>query len=73
MNASMVEAPQLMHEEGTQGCFIPKVCVHAWTGHTQGLPLAKTFSGMGNMFLSGTVDTKIKIRHVEDVEFVIIT
>jgi hypothetical protein len=28
---------------------------------------------MGNMFLSGTVDTKIKIRHVEDVEFVIIT
>jgi pre-mRNA-processing factor 17 len=61
MHAPVAEAPQLMQEEGTQDCFIPKVCVHTWTGHTQGVSVVRTFPGTGHMFLSGSMDTKIKV------------
>ncbi|KAI6133313.1 pre-mRNA splicing factor [Pisolithus croceorrhizus] len=33
--------------------FIPKVCIHTWTGHTQGVSV--------HLLLSGSMDTKIKL------------
>jgi pre-mRNA-processing factor 17 len=62
MHAPVADAPQLTQETGTQDCFIPKVCVHTWTGHTQGVSVVRTFPGTGHMFLSGSMDTKIKVR-----------
>jgi pre-mRNA-processing factor 17 len=61
MHAPVAEAPQLAQEPGAQDCFIPKACVHTWTGHTQGVSVVRTFPGTGHMFLSGSMDTKIKV------------
>jgi pre-mRNA-processing factor 17 len=31
------EAPHLQSEPGSQESFIPKVCIHTWTGHTNSM------------------------------------
>jgi pre-mRNA-processing factor 17 len=57
----VVNAPQLLQEAGSQDCFIPKVCVHTWAGHTQGVSVIRTFPETGHLLLSGSMDTKIKV------------
>lgn len=61
MSPPLAEAPHLSHEVGSQECFIPKVCIHTWTGHTQGVSVIRTFPETGHLFLSGSMDTKIKV------------
>ncbi|TEB35131.1 pre-mRNA splicing factor [Coprinellus micaceus] len=61
MSAPVAEAPNLLQEAGSQDCFIPKVCIHTWTGHTQGVSVIRTFPKTGHMFMSGSMDTKIKL------------
>lgn len=56
------EAPQLQQEAGSQECFIPKRCIHTWTGHTQGVSVIRLFPNTGHLMLSGSMDTKIKVR-----------
>ncbi len=60
MHAPLSEAPQLTSEPGSQETFIPKACVHTWTGHTAGVSVIKVFPNTGHLFLSGSMDTKIK-------------
>ena len=60
MHPPVSEAPQLLQEAGSQDCFIPKVCVHTWTGHTQGVSVIRLFPGTNHLLLSGSMDTKIK-------------
>lgn len=62
MSPPLAEAPNLLSEPGSQDCFIPKVCIHTWTGHTQGVSVIRTFPGTGHLLLSGSMDTKIKVR-----------
>jgi pre-mRNA-processing factor 17 len=62
MSPPVGEAPQLLQEAGSQDCFIPKVCIHTWTGHTQGVSVIRTFPETGHIFLSGSMDTKIKVH-----------
>lgn len=62
MSPPVAEAPHLLQEAGTQECFIPKVCVHTWTGHTQGVSVIRTFPQTGHLMISGSMDTKIKVR-----------
>ena len=62
MSPPVAEAPNLLSEAGSQDCFIPKVCVHTWTGHTQGVSVIRTFPETGHLLLSGSMDTKIKVR-----------
>lgn len=62
MHPPVAEAPNLLQEAGSQECFIPKVCIHTWTGHTQGVSVIRTFPKTGHMFISGSMDTKIKVR-----------
>ncbi|CAA7258724.1 unnamed protein product [Cyclocybe aegerita] len=57
----VAEAPNLLQEVGSQDCFIPKVCIHTWTGHTQGVSVVRTFPETGHLLLSGSMDTKIKL------------
>ena len=61
MHPPIVEAPQLQSEAGSQETFIPKVCVHTWTGHTQGVSVIRVLPDTGHVFLSGSMDTKIKV------------
>lgn len=61
MHPPVAEAPQLQSEAGSQETFIPKVCIHTWTGHTQGVSVIRLFPETGHLLLSGSMDTKIKV------------
>ena len=55
------EVPHLQSEPGSQESFIPKVCTHTWTGHTNGVSVIRLFPETGHLLLSGSMDTKIKV------------
>jgi pre-mRNA-processing factor 17 len=61
MHPPLAEAPHLSSESGSQESFIPKVCIHTWTGHTQGVSVIRAFPETGHLLLSGSMDTKIKV------------
>ena len=60
MHPPLAVAPHLTSEPGQQECFIPKACVHTFTGHTQGVSVIRTFPKTGHLMISGSMDTKIK-------------
>ncbi|KAI0321344.1 pre-mRNA splicing factor [Amylostereum chailletii] len=64
MSPPLSEAPHLQSEPGSQDCFIPKTCIHTWTGHTQGVSVVRLFPEIGHLLLSGSMDTKIKLWDV---------
>jgi pre-mRNA-processing factor 17 len=62
MHPPVAEAPHLSSDASSQETFIPKTCIHTWTGHTQGVSVIRLFPGTGHLLLSGSMDTKIKVR-----------
>ena len=64
MAPPLAAAPHLNAEAGSQECFIPKVCIHTWTGHTAGVSVIRLLPKTSHLLLSGSLDTKIKVRHV---------
>ncbi|KIJ68705.1 hypothetical protein HYDPIDRAFT_106945 [Hydnomerulius pinastri MD-312] len=64
MHPPLAEAPHLLTESGAQETFIPKSCIHTWTGHTQGVSVIRLFPETGHLMLSGSMDTKIKLWDV---------
>ena len=42
-------------------CYIPKQCVHIWSGHTKGVQVIRLFPQYGHLLLSGSLDTTIKL------------
>jgi len=64
MHPLLSEAPHIVGETGSQETFIPKTCIHTWTGHTQGVSVIRLFPETGHLLLSGSMDTKIKVRRL---------
>lgn len=62
MSPPLAEAPHILSEPGQQETFIPKNCVHTWTGHTQGVSVIRLLPQTSHLLLSGSMDTKIKVR-----------
>ena len=61
MHPPLAEAPHLANAARSEETFIPKVCVHTWMGHTQGVSIIWLFPNTGHLLLSGSMDTKIKV------------
>ncbi|KAK4701782.1 pre-mRNA-processing factor 17, partial [Phenoliferia sp. Uapishka_3] len=51
-------------EPGLQETFIPKKCIHTWSGHTKGVSKIQLFPGSGHLILSGSLDTRVKLWDV---------
>ena len=58
-----VDAPPDLKPKDVQS-YIPKACVHTWSGHTQGVHAIEWFPTSGHLLLSCSMDCKIKIWDV---------
>lgn len=54
----------LTGEAGTQECYIPKNCIHTWSGHTKGVTAVRLFPQSGHLLLSSSMDTRVKLWDV---------
>lgn len=54
----------LTSEPGTQECYMPKTCIHTWSGHTKGVNAIRLFPKTGHLMLSSSMDARIKLWDV---------
>ncbi|POM59915.1 Pre-mRNA splicing factor, partial [Phytophthora palmivora] len=60
-----VEPPRtLKPDDGDHQVFLPKKCVHKWTGHTKGVQTIELFPKYGHLLLSGSMDNTVRIWDV---------
>ncbi|RLN52101.1 hypothetical protein BBJ29_001623 [Phytophthora kernoviae] len=60
-----VEHPRtLKSDDGDHQVFLPKKCVHKWTGHTKGVQAIELFPKYGHLLLSGSMDNTVRIWDV---------
>ncbi|CAD6581516.1 MAG: hypothetical protein CYPHOPRED_001598 [Cyphobasidiales sp. Tagirdzhanova-0007] len=54
----------LTGESGSQECYLPKTCIHTWSGHTKGVTAVRLFPESGHLMLSSSMDTRVKLWDV---------
>ncbi|UIZ25027.1 hypothetical protein KXD40_006677 [Peronospora effusa] len=60
-----IEPPRtLKPDDGDHQVFLPKRCVHKWTGHTKGVQAIELFPKYGHLLLSGSMDNTVRIWDV---------
>ncbi|CAG9465727.1 unnamed protein product [Pedinophyceae sp. YPF-701] len=60
---SWLAAPSGTRDE-SQTCYIPKRCIHTWSGHSKGVNHIEFIPGAGHLLLSAGLDNKCKIWDV---------
>lgn len=61
----LAPAPGLSRRSGgDHDCFIPKKCIHRFTGHSKGIQTVRLFPSTGHLALSGSMDATCKIWDV---------
>ncbi|XP_060521897.1 pre-mRNA-processing factor 17 [Cylas formicarius] len=66
---SFLHAPQdvgvnLRSDTPPDKCFLPKAHIHTWTGHTKGVAAIRWFPKTAHLFLSASLDCRIKLWEV---------
>lgn len=61
---SWLAAPRGMPVDEQHDCFIPKKCVHQFTGHSKGVQSIRLFPRTGHVLLSASMDATCKIWSV---------
>ena len=69
MGRSFLHIPQdlgknLRAPEMTEKCYIPKKIVHTYAGHTKGIQKMQLFPVSGHIFLTCSMDSKVKVSVV---------
>jgi len=54
----------LKSSEPPAKCYLPKKLIHTWSGHTKGVSSIKLFPRSGQLLLSTSMDTKVKLWEV---------
>ncbi|KAJ8963666.1 hypothetical protein NQ314_005457 [Rhamnusium bicolor] len=66
---SFLHAPQdvgvnLKSDTPPEKCFLPKSHIHTWSGHSKGIAAIRWFPRTAHMFLSASMDCRIKLWEV---------
>ncbi|XP_057653729.1 pre-mRNA-processing factor 17 [Diorhabda carinulata] len=66
---SFLHAPQdvgvnLKSDTPPEKCFLPKSHIHTWTGHSKGVSAIRWFPKTAHLFLSASMDCRIKLWEV---------
>ena len=62
---SWVEPPKHLKKENDH-CYVPKRCIHTWSGHSKGVNAIRFFPESGHLLLSAGLDSKVKIWDVSN-------
>ncbi|GAA6036760.1 hypothetical protein JCM8097_003464 [Rhodosporidiobolus ruineniae] len=58
-SADRLDKPRSL-DDGIES-FVPKKCIHTWSGHTKGVSRIQLFPTSGHLLLSASLDTRIKL------------
>lgn len=66
MGRSFLHIPQdldvnLLSDELPGKCYIPKKCIHTYSGHTKGIQKIQLFPKSGHLFLTCSMDNRVKL------------